>query len=141
MELNDTNKETLAKSLNDSEIFKFLNLNCTFTHDQIHLRLDPIEDRHRGGTTGDSVNGAIVAAICDIAVGATVGLSPYRITLGSGVGRLDIKMQKPIQGDSCNVVARIERLAKNLIYSHVVFFDERDRRCVEARGTVYIRKV
>jgi acyl-coenzyme A thioesterase PaaI-like protein len=137
----ETNSEVLAKFLNDSELFKFLNLSLVYIEDQIHIRLDPIEDRHRGGSTGDSVNGAVVAAICDIAVGATIGHSRHSATTGSAVGRLDIKMRKPIRGNYCTAVARIKKQAKNLVYATVTFFDDQGNRCVEAEGTVFMKTI
>lgn len=136
----ESSLENFSKSLNESELLKFLNLSLKFEADNVVLRLDPIEDRHRGGSTGDSVNGAIVAAICDIAVGATMGLSQYPLTTGSGVGRLDIKMRKPIRGSYCTAIARIDRQVRNLIYSTVIFRDTNGLLCVEARGTVYMKQ-
>jgi len=132
--------EEFSQSLNESELLKFLNLTLKFETDRIMLRLDPIEERHRGGSTGDSVNGAVVAAICDIAVGATMGLSQHPLTQGSAVGRLDIRMRKPIVGSFCTAVACIEREARNLVYSRVKFFNESGQLCVEAQGTVYMQR-
>lgn len=137
----DLRLEQFSQSLNESALLKFLNLTLKFEADQIVLRLDPIEERHRGGSTGDSVNGAVVAAVCDIAVGATMGLSPHSLTQGSAVGRLDIRMRKPITGSFCTAVARIKRQARNLVYSSVTFFDETGKLCVEAQGTLYMQRV
>jgi acyl-coenzyme A thioesterase PaaI-like protein len=84
------------------------------------------------------VNGAVVAALCDIAVGATIGLSAYAVTTGSAVGRLDSKMRKPIRGVMCTAESRIEKLVKNLIYARVTIFDAVSTCCVVARGTLFL---
>lgn len=101
------------------------------------VELPEIQLHHRGGTTISSVNGAVIALVCDLALGLTVISTGLPVSAGTGVGRLNIRMRKPLEGNSLSAVARIESARRNLIYARIEVLDEQGTLCSEAQGTVY----
>ncbi|MCR9141855.1 MAG: PaaI family thioesterase [bacterium] len=139
----------LASESDPRRVEAALNESAPFRHFGVRARLNPggaptatlelprILPHHRGGTTITSVNGGVIAMICDIAVGLTIVGPGLPVLTGSGVGRLNIRMRRPVEGDSLHARAFIERIRRNLIYSRVEVYDAEDRLCVDATGTVY----
>lgn len=101
------------------------------------LDLPEILPHHRGGTTISSVNGGVIAMICDVAVGLTIVGTGLPIRTGSGVGRLSIRMRRPVEGDALRATGFIDRIRRNLIYARVEIRDTQGVLCVDATGTIY----
>jgi acyl-coenzyme A thioesterase PaaI-like protein len=101
------------------------------------VELPEILPHHRGGTTVTSVNGGVIAMICDVVVGLTIVGTGLPVRRGSGVGRLNIRMRRPIDGDSLRAAGFIQRIRRNLIYSRVEIRDALGTLCVDATGTVF----
>lgn len=123
--------------MNQSAAFQHFGLRARITAAAQVVELPRILPHHRGGTTVHSVNGAVVAMMCDAALGLTLITTGLPVPPGSGVARLDIRMKKPIEGDSARAIARITAVRRNLVYAGITVEDERGIVCVVATGTVY----
>src|SRR5689334_9192067 len=70
-----------ADAFNDSQTLKFFGCRLTFDSDKVIVTLDPIRPEQRGGLGTDAVNGGVLAALFDLAIGCTPALvDPSRRT-------------------------------------------------------------
>lgn len=102
------------------------------------IEIKELQEYHRGGTTGDSVNGAIQALLFDAAIGcAAIARFPV-LGLGSGVGRLDIRMKRPPRGPRVVVSGQVTKTRRNLVYARAELYAG-EELCGHATGVVFIR--
>ena len=145
----ETDPRIVANVLNASPAFAHFGLRVQLPHevgDHIDwvgeaipfiVEIPRIQPYHRGGTTVLSINGGVIAMVCDLSLGLTIMAPGLPLAKGSGVGRLNIRMGRPIEGRSARAVATITAIRRNLIYARTVVQDEQGRDCVRAEGTIF----
>lgn len=99
----------------------------------VRTDLAAIEDRHRGGLGTAAVNGAVLAAIFDCALGVAGGLQfPGR---RSGTCELSIKFLRPAAGPSVSAYAITLKKATQLAFVESELYSG-SRLCAVASGIV-----
>src|SRR3954449_5560493 len=90
--------ETYARRFNENIALQAFGLRMDPPgNDRVIIRLDPILPPHRGGLGTSAVNGGVLAAIFDLAIGSTPALiDPTRRT---ATMQLSISFEKPVHGD------------------------------------------
>ena len=87
----------------------------------------------RGGMGGTSaVNGGVLAALFDFAVGYATTLAPP--LRRSATVQLSLNLERAVLGDSVRCVARIARQARSLLFVSAEIFDGEDRICARGNG-------
>jgi len=95
-----------------------------------------IQPFHLGGVGQEYINGAIISAILDLALGLT-GLQYSK--LGSfATCSLNIDMARPIEKDSFYVIAKCNRKIDKKLFSEATIFNSNDEPCVYATGMLRI---
>ena len=102
------------------------------THPEV--RIARVADKHRGGAAGPAVNGAVQAALHDLAIGLH-GL-PRWTTGVSATSQLQIDYIQPMLATSVRIVSEVEEVVGNRLYAISRCYNERDELCSLARGTV-----
>lgn len=126
---------------NESVQFRTMGLELDLSDpERVRIAVPQLLELHRGGSTQTSMNGAVVAFLCDAAVGFTSIRSGIPLRLGSGVGRLEIRMGRPLEGPSAEARSWIEKIRRNLIYAAAEIVDHENRVCHRARGVIYMRR-
>ena len=98
--------------------------------------LDPVEPFHRGGLGTEAVNGTVIAALCDAAVGLVGHLQhPSRRV---GTAQLSIQFLRPLLGDRVVAVGRTMRKGANLIFARCEVEDEKGEVCAVCDGVVAV---
>lgn len=97
------------------------------------LSVDTIPPNLRGGI-GDLtiVNGGVLSALCDLAIGCTTALIDP--TKRSATVQLSIRFEQPLRGDRIRGEARVDRATRRLVFSSAEILDERGVVCTRCQG-------
>ncbi|MFZ5624174.1 MAG: PaaI family thioesterase [Gemmatimonadota bacterium] len=96
--------------------------------------IDPVQPFHRGGTGTDAVNGAVIAGLCD----AAVGMVGHFQHAGKRVGtaQLSIQFLRPLRGDRVVVEAWPTRAGGTLVFARAEARDAEGVVCAVCDGIV-----
>lgn len=101
----------------------------------VRVTLDAIEDRHRGGLGTAAVNGAVLAALFDCALGVAGTLQfPGR---RSATCELSIKFMRPVPGPTVTAYAVTLKRATQLAFADSELYSN-GRLCAIASGIVSV---
>ncbi len=100
--------------------------------------LDPILPMQRGGAGTDAVNGGVLAAIFDLSIGCCGAL--YDPIRRSATVQLSIEFMRPVKGNKCRALAKIDRKGDVLIFASSKILDENDVPCASATGLIRMFK-
>jgi uncharacterized protein (TIGR00369 family) len=125
--------ERYATFFNESAHIKAFGLRLSFPGGtSVQVDLDPIQRGHRGGLGTAAVNGGVLAAIFDLAIGCTPALiDPTR---RSATAQLSMSFMRPVMGDRLRAVARIDQAGKTTVFSSASILDEQDVECCRCQG-------
>jgi uncharacterized protein (TIGR00369 family) len=100
---------------------------------RLKLRIDALPVGMRGGMGDDTiVNGGVLSALCDLAIGCTAALvDPTR---PSATVQLSIRFEQPLRGDHVEGEARIDRATRRLVFSSAELLDPQGQICVRCQG-------
>lgn len=129
--------ERYSSNFNQSEILTGLGAQIAFPSTELaHAILDPVLSWHRGGLGTRAVNGGILSALFDLAIGITGALHDPRRR--SATVQLSTYFERPVLGDRVVVEARIERAGKVMLFSQAVIKDEEGVVCARCHGIVRV---
>jgi acyl-coenzyme A thioesterase PaaI-like protein len=128
-----------ADEFNRSRILRFFGVKVSFpSQDRVEVRLDEIRPEHRGGLGSSAVNGGIIAALFDLAIGCTPALlDPTR---RNATIQLSMSFEQAVLGDSFHIEANIDRAGGSTIFSSARLIDERGTTCARCQGVVRLSK-
>lgn len=126
-----------ASLFNDSLTMKHFGVRVRFPDDAtVECLLDPIRPEQRGGLGSDAVNGGVLAALFDLAIGCTPALlDPTRKT---ATVQLSMQFMKGVRGDKLTVRGKIDRAGGSLIFSHAEILDGQGNVCAQCQGMAKI---
>ncbi len=133
-------RERLELFLNESVQFRHMGLRVSLEAEGAVLEIAEIQDIHRGGTTGRSVNGAVQAFLFDAAIGCAALSRFPDLGRGSGVGRISMRMSKPPEAAPLRALARVVNERRNLVDVSVQLEDGGGVVCARGGGVVLIRR-
>ena len=104
--------------------------------DVVRVYVDPVLPAHRGGLGTDAVNGAVIAGAFDLAI----GLVGHFNTVGrkSGTAQLNIHFVRPVLGDRFEVLGRLVRAGRSLVFATAELHDEKGQLCARCDGIVAV---
>jgi uncharacterized protein (TIGR00369 family) len=103
-------------------------------NDSVQLDLSPIRETFRGGLGTDAVNGGILAAVFDYAIGFTAALvDPIH---KSATVQLSMSFMRPVHGNSLRATAKVDHAGKSTVYATAQIFDEQGELCARCQGLV-----
>lgn len=129
--------ERYAEQFNRSETLKFFGARIVFpTLEHLEVRLDSIRHHHRGGLGTSAVNGGVLAAMFDLAIGCTPALlDPTR---RSATMQLSMSFERPVFGDSLRAEGRIDSARKLVLFASARILDSAGMECARCQGVVRI---
>lgn len=129
--------ETYARRFNENVALQALGLRMDVpADDRVVIRLDPILPPHRGGLGTNAVNGGVLAAIFDLAIGCTPALiDPTRRT---ATMQLSISFERPVLGDRLTATSWIDRAGGSVLFSSAEIRDQDGEVCARCHGLVRI---
>ena len=102
------------------------------THPEV--RIERVQDKHRGGVAGEAVNGAVQAALHDLCAGA-LGFNYWEKGV-SATTNLQIDYLRPLIATSVRFVAAVTERVGDRLYVISRAYDQDDRLCSICRGTL-----
>ncbi len=130
-----------AEEFNNSRGLKHFGVVLSFPEGKrVEVRLDPIRPEHRGGLgSTEAVNGGILAALFDLAIGCTPALiDPKR---RSATMQLSMSFERPVTGRALTVVAEIGTAGQSVVFSNARVLDEQGAVCARCQGVVRFSKI
>ena len=127
--------EIYAKHFSESQTLKWF---CSYLEfpdeDTIRAVIDPVTEPMRGGLGSDAVNGGVIAALCDLIIGASPALvDPTR---RSATIHLSINYERPLIGSVVIAEGKIDRAGRSIVFSSGVVMDQDRTICARAQGVV-----
>ncbi len=125
--------QAYAAAFNASQTLGFFGAVIEFDGDKARAIIDPVQDAMRGGMGGEYVNGGVVAALFDLAIGVTPALvDPTRRCATMSIS---MNFERPVRGDRIVCEAWINR-AGPVVYASAHLLDGEGNVCAHAQGLV-----
>jgi uncharacterized protein (TIGR00369 family) len=106
--------------------------------DLVVAEIPQVRPEHRGGLGTSAVNGAVLAAVFDLAVGCTAALvDPRRRT---ATMQLSMSFERPLFGDSLRAEARIDSRGQRTIFASARILDDRGQVCARCQAVVALAR-
>jgi uncharacterized protein (TIGR00369 family) len=93
-----------------------------------------IEPHHQGGIGSDAVNGGVIAAVADLALGL-LGLLHYKEGM-TATAQLTVHYLKPFRTDSLSATAITQKVVGNRIFGTVELMNDKGDVCAIAYGAL-----
>ncbi len=128
--------DTFAAARNSLPVCDFFGFKIAFHLDEsegdcVEITLDDVKPGQRGGLGTSAVNGGVLAAIFDFAVGYAATLAPP--LRKSATVQLSLNLESAVLGNLVRCTARIVKQARNILFVSAEIADETGKIC--ARGT------
>ncbi len=106
--------------------------------DVLRVYLDPVQPHHRGGLGTAAVNGAVMAAAFDV----TIGLVGHvcHTDRRTGTAQVSLHFLQPVVGDRFEILGRLTRAGRSLVFATADLHDERGRLCARCEGIVAVAR-
>lgn len=126
-----------AASFNASKALNAFGVRVEFPDlERVLVVMDPIRDEHRGGLGTHAVNGGVLAAMFDLAIGCTPALvDPTR---RNATMQLSMSFLRPVTGTRFQVESRIDRAGSDTLFASAKLFDEKGQLCSTCSGLVKV---
>ena len=133
--------ERYANVANTSELLKAQSATLSFSEaaDRVLVRVDPILPWQRGGMGTAAVNGGVLAAMFDFAIGITAALVDP--TIRSATMQLNMNFERAVRGDRFTAEAWIDRAGSATVFSSAWIKDQDGAICSRASGLVKLSQL
>ena len=131
--LSDAERSAVAARWNEHPGMRYMGVRVDLSAPEVvRTYVDPVQPHHRGGLGTDAVNGAIIAGVFDL----TIGLVGHFHTLGrrAGTAQLNMHFLRPVLGDRFEVLGRVVRAGRSLVFATADLHDENGQLCARCDG-------
>ena len=130
---------TYAEQFNQSKSLRYFNAKVSFPEGKrCRVVIDPVLPEHRGGLGAEAVNGGVLAAIFDLAIGCTPALiDPTR---RNATVQLSMSFERPVTGQVLIAEAWITSAGSTTLFSSAEIRDGAGRTCARAQGLVRLSR-
>ncbi len=122
-----------SETFNASATLEHFGVKVSFPDaDTVEVVIAQIKPEQRGGLGTDAINGGVLAAIFDLAIGCTPALiDPTR---RSATVQLSINFMRAVRGDRLVARAKIDRAGDVLLFASAQILDEKGVLCASCTG-------
>ncbi len=134
-DLSSAELASFAAVWNETAVLRWLGFRLAFPGDKrVIVLLSDVKPGHRGGKGTDAINGGVLAAMFDFAIGCCSVVSPP--LRRSATTQLSMSFERAVRGDLAQCEAEVDRATKNLLFVSARIKDERGNICSRATGIV-----
>ena len=122
-----------SEVFNDSATLKHFGVKVHFPDaDTVEVVIEDVKPEQRGGLGSDAMNGGVLAAVFDLAIGCTPALiDPTR---RSATVQLSINFMRAVRGNRVVARAKIDRAGDVLLFASAQILDEKGQVCATCTG-------
>lgn len=121
-----------AHAFSSSDMLRHLGLTCSISPDGVTIALPEARNEHRGGMGTQAINGGVMSAMYDFALGNTgILVSPLR---RYATVQISLSFERAVRGSSARCVATIDRATANVVFASARIFDADGTVCSRATG-------
>jgi acyl-coenzyme A thioesterase PaaI-like protein len=106
--------------------------------EHVRVSIDPLKPAHRGGIQGTAVNGGVLAAMFDLALGMPGLLRTHPEGKRSATIQISMSFMRALKGDMMLTEAWIERAGAGLLFTRAEARDAKGTVCATAQGVVRV---
>jgi uncharacterized protein (TIGR00369 family) len=123
-----------AQQFNKSQTLQFFGVQVSFPQGEKVIVTLPVGPQHRGGLGTHAVNGGIIAALFDLAIGCTPALvDPTR---RAATMQLSMSFERPLLGNLVRAESTLDSAGSNTLFASARMYDEQGQVCARCQGVV-----
>ncbi|NBD07992.1 MULTISPECIES: PaaI family thioesterase [Corallococcus] len=129
--------DRFAEQFNQSLTLRHFGAHMSFPEGRmVRVTLAPVQAQHRGGLGSSAVNGGIISALFDFAIGCTPALRDP--TRRCATIQLSTSFERPATGDHLRVEAVIDHGGPSTLFASARLLDAEGRVCARCQGVVRV---
>lgn len=129
--------DRFAELFNQSATLRYFGAQISFPEGKkVVVTLPEIRPEHRGGLGTTAVNGGILSALFDLAIGCTPALRDT--TRRCATVQLSMSFERPTTGNTLRVEAEIDNGGTSTVFASARIFDGQGRVCARCQGVVRV---
>lgn len=132
----DAECRQVERQINNLDMMKYYGIHLDLSDlSRIIFSIPVVKSHHRGGIGSEAVNGGVIAAICDFAIGIA---GSFQLPDGKKATiDLHVKYLKALFGDSVRAVSSVERVRSRMVTVAVEVLNDQNEICATAVGRVF----
>lgn len=131
------NWHEIERFFNQSELTQHLGINVDLQDPtQPKCEVHNVHRFHLGGVGQDYINGAVISAMYDLAIGLTA--LPYASEGNFATTNLNIRLLKPVENGRFYMVSKINRRIGNRVFAEATLFNFADEARGHAHGEISV---
>jgi uncharacterized protein (TIGR00369 family) len=129
-----------AEQFNQSQTMRLLGVRLSFPQgEKAVITLPEVRLEHRGGLGTAAINGGIISAMFDYAIGCTPALvDPTR---RCATMQLSVSFERPLRGNTVRAEATIDSVGTSTLFASARMYDEKGQVCARCQGVVKISQM
>ena len=129
-----------AEQFNQSQTMRFFGARLSFPQgEKVVITLPEIRPEHRGGLGTAAVNGGIISALFDYAIGCTPALlDPTR---RAATMQLSISFERPLRGNAVRAEATLDSVGTSTLFASARMYDDKGKVCARCQGVVKLSRM
>ncbi len=129
-----------AEQFNQSQTMRFYGARLSFPQGQkVVVTLPEVRPEHRGGLGTAAINGGIIAALFDYAIGCTPALRDP--TRRAATMQLSMSFERPLLGDTVRAEATIDSAGTSTLFASARMYDAQGQVCARCQGVVKLSRM
>ena len=129
-----------AEHFNQSPILRSFGVRVSFPDgEKVVVELPEVRPEQRGGLGTLAVNGGVLAALFDLAIGCSAALiDPTR---RAATMQLSMSFERPVEGHSLWLEAVVDSAGRTTVYASARLYDETGQVCARCQGLVRLSQL
>jgi uncharacterized protein (TIGR00369 family) len=129
-----------AEQFNRSQTMRLFGAQLSFPQgEKVVVSLPEVRTEHRGGLGSSAINGGIISALFDYAIGCTPALlDPTR---RAATMQLSMSFERPVRGDTVRVEATIDNAGTSTLFASARMYDAEGQVCARCQGVVKLSRM
>ncbi|MCY1075387.1 PaaI family thioesterase [Archangium lansingense] len=129
-----------AEQFNQSQTMRLFGARLSFPQgEKVVVALSEVRPEHRGGLGTAAINGGIISALFDYAIGCTPALvDPTR---RAATMQLSISFERPLRGNVVRAEATIDSVGTSTLFASARMYDDKGQVCARCQGVVKLSQM
>ena len=124
-----------AEHFNQSQTMRFFGARLSFPQgEKVVITLAEVRNEHRGGLGTAALNGGVLAALFDYAIGCTAALKDP--TRRAATMQLSMSFERPLLGNRVRAESTLDPTGTGTLFASARVYDEQGQVCARCQGVV-----